>query len=523
MKEGGARGSGISNGAGRNRLKAFRSFWILFYFAVLSAPVHADDASGRGANAALVAEIDARLQEPGLKGGFQGLIIQSLADGSVWYERNPDRLFLPASNQKLLVSAAALDLLGPDWRYTTTLLHTGRGDCRGTLRGDLYLKGSGDPLLEEKDLDALVEAVKKTGIRRVAGRVFGDDGHFDKQRYGDGWAWDDMPFYYSAPVSALNLNENVVVLRISPGAKAGDPARVTLSPPVKHIRVLVRATTAAANEKTTLRIRREIGREVITIEGTLAWNAPESDRRPVPVTVENPTLYAAAVLTERLRRAGIRVDREAEEGSAPQKEGTEIASHRSPPLSEILQRLNKPSDNLIAECLLKTLGAEKEEQGRGTFAAGRAVVTRWLRSIGVEEADIDMTDGSGLSRQNYVTPRALALLLRRMYSHPYAKVFLDSLPVAGVDGTLRNRMRSTPAEKNCRAKTGTLSRVSSLSGYVTTADGEALLFVILMNNHKAPRAVSVEVQNEIVARLAGWTKQSKGRARHVPTICGECK
>jgi D-alanyl-D-alanine carboxypeptidase/D-alanyl-D-alanine-endopeptidase (penicillin-binding protein 4) len=489
-------------------LRAILHFSVsLWFFFLLPLHARAVDEHGTGPDAALVSRIDAILQEEtGLKGGFQGIVIQSLREGSVWYERNPEILFLPASNQKLLTSAAILNALGPDWRYATLLLRAGTVDAKGTLRGSLYLKGSGDPLLEDEALDEFVQAVKRAGIRRLAGRVLGDDSRFDRRRYGDGWAWDDMPWYYSAQISALNLNENLVRVKTEPGAKPGDPVRVTVTPDEGYVKVVLRAKTGPKGSKSALFIGRELGRNRITVDGALAQDAKPEEHRPAPITVESPARYAAVVLTSKLRRAGVRVDGEGREGVAPQTGAVEIGRHLSPPLKEILKRLNKPSDNLVAECMLKTLGAEKGTTGAGTTAAGREAALAWFKSIGMDPNGVDMADGSGLSRQNYVSPRNLAKLLQTMYTHPSAQVFLDSLPVAGVDGTLRNRMKGTPAEKNCRAKSGYVSGVSSLSGYVTTKDGEPLLFVILMNNHRARNAVAMAVQNKIVELLASWEK-----------------
>lgn len=460
------------------------------------------DARGRGSNPELVSQIDTLLSEPGLKGGFQGVIIQSLKDGSTWYERNAELMFIPASNEKLLTSSCVLNALGPDWRYVTRLLRAGEIDSAGTLHGDLYIKGSGDPLLDVTDLDQLVDAVKTAGVKLIDGHVIGDESRFDTVRYGDGWAWDDIPFYYSAQVSGLNLNENMVQVRTAPGKRPGDRIHVQISPTKKYVKIKNTATTAPKGGKTALGVTREIGVNRIAVSGALAIDAKPDDHKPVDVTIEDPALYTATVFAEKLNVAGIRCDGPKVGTSAA--ESVDIGRHKSPPMSEILKRLNKPSDNLVAECLLKTLGAENGKAG--TWAEGRRVAGEWFTSIGMDPNGIDMTDGSGLSRQTFVSPRNLANLLKTMYHHPDSKVFIDSLPIAGVDGTLRNRMKGTPAEGNCRAKSGYVSSCSSLSGFVTTADGEPLMFVMLMNNHKARNAVPMGVQNNIVTLLASWKR-----------------
>ncbi|HXG23976.1 MAG TPA: D-alanyl-D-alanine carboxypeptidase/D-alanyl-D-alanine-endopeptidase, partial [Chthonomonadales bacterium] len=444
------------------------------------------------------------LNTPSLLGGIQGVIVQSLADGSIWYERNPHLLLLPASNQKLFTSAAALHLLGPDWRYLTPLLRYGRVDRKGTLHGNLYLKGSGDPSLSDKDLYTFVQAVHRAGIRRIRGRVIGDESRFDRRRYGDGWSWDDMSYYYSPQISALNLNGNLVWAQVNPGKKVGAPLRVIVTPTSNYVQVVNRAVTTAKGTRIRLVIERELGKNRILIEGTLALDAPPDTRMPQGITLENPALYAAHVLTKQLRSAGIRVDGSPTTGTSPRR-AHEIARHYSPPLSTILKRLHKTSDNLIAECLLKTLGAEKGKTQLGTTEHGIRVAKAALNRMGIDPDTLVMADGSGLSRHNLVSAHSVAALLRTMYAHPHAKTFLDSLPLAGVEGTLKRRLKGTPAENNVRAKTGTMRNVSCLSGYVTTRDGEPLLFVILMNNHR-DNAAARDIQDKIVSLLASWQK-----------------
>jgi D-alanyl-D-alanine carboxypeptidase/D-alanyl-D-alanine-endopeptidase (penicillin-binding protein 4) len=470
---------------------------------VLAMPAPAQAPEG------LVPKLEAMLAEPGLKGGIQAVFIKSLTNQKVWMERNAELLLLPASNQKLLTSAAALHLLGPQYKYTTTLHRSGRLEDDGTLRGALTLVGAGDPTLMPDDLAGLVDSVKAYGIKKIVGRIIVDDTRFDKVRYGEGWSWDDMPFYYSAPISALCINRNTVTLTVDPGRKAGDPVRLMVSPGEKAVRILNNAKTNDPKSLTSLKVWRDAGSSDIQLSGVLAIDAKPEDRKPISVTVENPARFVGTVFLEKLRAGGIEVDAVVEEGRLPQSETLQIGRHESAPLSEIVALLNKPSDNLIAECLLKTLGAEKGKEG--SAAEGIRVAVEWFRTIGIDETQISMADGSGLSRQNFVCAKALAVLLETMWRHPTKQVWLDSLPVAGVDGTLKSRMKGTAAEKNCRAKTGYVSNVSSLSGYVSTRDGEQLLFVLLMNNHKSRSAVPVGVQNRIVETLAAWPPQAGAR------------
>ncbi len=471
---------------------------------VLSVSARAFEDRGKGTDSKLVEQIDALLQDPALKGGFQGVIVQSVADGKVWYERNPDLLFMPASNQKILTSTAALNALGPDWKFETVIVRSGTLDDDGTLHGNLCIKGSGDPLLTAADIDAMVEQVRVAGIKKVQGKLIGDDNRFDHRWYGRGWPWDNMPAYYSAPVGGLNLNENVLSLSIDPGKRPGDPVRVAVSPTDRYANISIHARTVEKGGGSALEVTRELGTNEIVVDGTLAADSRSESRKPIAVTVDNPTRHTLTYIVDRLRRAGIEVTGGAEPGYTPHQGTTEVARHTGAPLSEVLQQLNKSSDNLVAECLLKALGAEKSKTGTGSAREGIAAATGWFKTLGVEAAGAEMADGSGLSRYNLVSPHALAVVLKAMTTHANSKAWVDSLPIAGVDGTLKNRMKGTPAEKNCRAKTGTISNASSLSGYVTTKDSQPLLFVILMNNQPAESDAPRAVQDKIVTLLAGW-------------------
>jgi D-alanyl-D-alanine carboxypeptidase/D-alanyl-D-alanine-endopeptidase (penicillin-binding protein 4) len=316
-----------------------------------------------------------------------------------------------------------------------------------------------------------------------------------------------MSYYYAAQVSGLNMNETVVVVSVDPGKKPGDPLRVMVTPTDKYTKVVIKGRTVEKGQPSGLIVSRDLGMNQITVDGVLAVDAKPEDHKPSPITVEDPTHYATSYLLDKLKAADIDVTGGDGVGVTPDTGTTEVARHTSPPMSEILKRLNKPSDNLGAECLLKTLGAEKGKTGVGSTAAGREAAMTWFKSLGIDPEAVHMEDGSGLSRENFVSPRAYSIMLKTMVSHPQSKVFIDSLPIAGVDGTLRNRMKGTPAQNNCKAKSGYVSNVSSLSGYVTTRAGEPLLFVMFMNNHPARNAVPMGVQNKIVELLASWDKK----------------
>jgi D-alanyl-D-alanine carboxypeptidase/D-alanyl-D-alanine-endopeptidase (penicillin-binding protein 4) len=416
-----------------------------------------------------------------------GVCVRSLDRGDELYARNADLALTPASNQKLLVAAAALDRLGPDHRFTTRVLAI--GSRRGSvLQGDLVLQGGGDPTLTTDGLSALAGAVVARGIRRITGRVRGDDSVFDRERLGIGWAWDDLGSEDGPPISGLTLNENGTIVRVQPGARPGLRPLVRLIPAAARLEIRNRARTAPAGERGSLEIGRPLGRDTVIVSGGVPLQSPPRD---VLVTVEEPALYAAAVFTAVLRERGVRV------AGPPVLLGTPgaavlLGEQRSPPLAEIVRRMDKPSDNLYAETLLKAIGVPEGGllAGTGAGGAGEAVLRRFLARIGWPGPLPVVADGSGLSRFNLVSARCLTQLLAAMDHHPAREPFFASLPIAGVDGTLRRRMLGTAAAGTVHAKTGSLTHVTALSGIVTTRDGERLAFSILTNNWPGPLSVA---------------------------------
>lgn len=458
--------------------------------------------AGPSTRESLVRELDAALAAPALRGGVQAVIVECLDTGEVWYERNPHLLLLPASNQKLITTAAALSLLGPEFRFVTTLR------CRkGTLReaaihGDVYLCGGGDPFLDDEGLDDLIRQLVGRGVKEITGSIVGDGSCYTPPAYGYGWSWDDMSYYYSPPVSGLNYRKNVCEITVVPGKQLGSRAEVRLSPRSAPVTISSNVETKPLDAGGSLSAERELGKTTVRVAGSVPPRSAGGRETSLRVTVAEPPLYAARRLRERLKAAGVAVRGAARQGKAP-TDATEVLSTTSgPPLTEVVGLINKPSDNLGAECLLRAIGLART--GVGSVAAGRDQVVAWLKSVGASESGIVLRDGSGLSRMNYVTADTLRCVLRTMIASPAAAAWQDSLPVAGIDGTLRNRMKDTPAQGNCRAKTGYVSNVSSLSGYVTSRSGKRLLFVILMNNHSCRNAEATAVQDRMVVALAGY-------------------
>jgi D-alanyl-D-alanine carboxypeptidase/D-alanyl-D-alanine-endopeptidase (penicillin-binding protein 4) len=452
----------------------------------------------------LAQRIDQLLADPSLNQGVQAVMVKSLQTGKVLYERSADLAMIPASNMKLIVSATALDQLGPDFTFVTKVFACGPVTGQGVIDGDIALVGGGDPVLETRDLMCLAKELRAKGIKKITGDVIVDDSLFDDKRLGTAWSWDDLSYYYSAEISALNLNRNVLRVWVYPGKSVGDPAVVQLDPPIPYIKVETTPITGESGSEKRIWAYRELGTNVIKVTGSIPVDAKVTDAEE-SITVHEPALYAGYVFRSELRKQGIIVLGEVKAAKLP-NQAVPLCQHTSPALASILALLNKPSDNLIAEVLLRTLGAVVK--GRGSVEFGREVEREFLSKIGVDVSGVSIADGSGLSRLNYVTARALVDLLCYMYRHKNADVFIASLPIAGVDGTLRNRMKGSAAEKNVRAKTGYVSRVSTLSGYLTTKSGEPLAFSILMNHHLCPTASVAAIQDKICGLLAELSTES---------------
>lgn len=420
--------------------------------------------------------------------------VRSLDTGESLYRLNADKLVMPASNMKIVTIAAAAEILGWDHRFTTTL-ETAAPVVNGILEGDLFIRGSGDPTINNRDqrsfevLERWAEALKQAGITGIRGRIIGDDQAFDDGWLGDGWSWDYLQFGYAAPIGALQFNENVATLTVTPGFAVGAPAHVTLTAGTGYI-IVNRTTTSAADVPERISYTRRLDAPVLEVTGSVPVAGTEPVRAVVRnVAVINPTLFFAQSVKDGLIARGIDVFGEAADIDDVAAEfigtnGSEmrvLATCESPTLREIGTVLMKVSQNQYAETLLKAAGAKVG--GLGTATAGRRAFIEVLTAWGLEPGSYVLQDGSGLSRYNYVTASGLTTILERMHTDErHREAFLATLPVAGEDGTLASRMARTRAASNARAKTGSIANVRSLSGYVRTSDGELLAFSIIAND-----------------------------------------
>jgi D-alanyl-D-alanine carboxypeptidase/D-alanyl-D-alanine-endopeptidase (penicillin-binding protein 4) len=526
------------------------------------APVFAQQAAQAPAKPQTVAELQARiaalLDQPQFAASRFGVRVIT-GKGSIVFERDAEKTFAPASNMKLYTTAATLDAFGPEHRFKTSVYATKRDIRNGVLRGDLILYGRGDPNLsarfENPDnpgvngkidefvrtdkitaIEMLADQLKARGIRTVSGDLIGDDSYFATDGRGAAWEWDDLMFYYGAPVSALTANDNALTFVVTPAARAGLPPVITTRPQTAYVKIINHATTSASGQ-TRIGANRALETNSFEFFGSIPVKAKEFE---VDLSIHDPASFAATLLREALQRRGITVTGRVRHVDAvarlndpfDETKLTELASLQSQPLSVLLKVINRPSQNLHAEIMLRQLGVRLSEQkaasantslqpggsqtgstpvelddyGRpkSSESLGLEALKAFLQRAGIDTRPLSLRDGSGLARQDLVSPRSTSRLLEFMTTHPHFAIYRDSLPIAGVDGTLERRMRGTPAERNVRAKTGTLSYVNALSGYATTRRGQILIFSLMANNYTGPGRDVTAVFDQICALLTDF-------------------
>ena len=438
------------------------------------------------------------VSDPVLTRAHVGLAVQVAETGEVLFENEAEKRFVPASNTKIVTAAVALDALGPDHRWTTRLVADGPVSD-GVLAGDLWIVGGGDPLLSRSDLAGWIPLIREAGIRRIEGDLVGDDRVFEEGQWGEGWMWDDLFGGWAAGVSGLQLHPNTVRAWLIPGAELGDAARIQLRGVSPALPIDNRVRTGAPGSEVRLRFLPPPEGGDVRLEG---WVPVGPDSVPLYLSTPHPTLYLLDYLRDRLQSEGIVVSgamRRAAAGERPASPGWSVEL-RSEPLSEVIADMLKPSDNQVAETVLRTVGREAGDGG--SAESGIEVVEETLAAWGIEPGAVSLADGSGLSRYNEVTPNAMVRLLRAMWRHPDFPIFESAMPVAGVDGTLRRRLLGTPGESNVRAKTGSLSSVRALSGYLRDGAGETLIFSLILNGYDAPGDVAVALEDLLIEQLA---------------------
>jgi D-alanyl-D-alanine carboxypeptidase/D-alanyl-D-alanine-endopeptidase (penicillin-binding protein 4) len=435
-------------------------------------------------------QIDALIaQAPTLRGAHIGLLAVDTARGTTLYSRNAGDSFQPGSNFKLLVGSASIEKLGTSFAFVTQALTSGTV-VNGTLTGDLYLRGGGDAHLTAKDLDAAAAAVVAAGITKVTGSVIGDATRYDTRRIPRGWNWDDFPFYYAPPISALDLEENVIHAYMKPGLAVGDPVTLRVYPATTAFNIDNQLTTGPAGSADTSDNTRPWDEpRTIRLTGTLPLGSKETG--DIEAAVPDPAEYAVDVFTKALTAHGVTVIGAEQTGGAAPSTAQVVWTHTSETMPQLMADFWWPSDNLMGELFLKELSVASDSTP-GSDAGGAAFERKWLASIGVDPTQISIADGSGLSNYDRITPDAWVKILQHDWNGPNRQLILGALPVAGVVGTLRRSFLGTPAEKNVWAKTGSIDDVRAISGYIRTARHGAVTFSLLLDdwNEGAPGAAA---------------------------------
>lgn len=470
------------------------------------------------AAADLTAQLNALIDRAAFAQAQWGVKICSLDSGATIFARNADKLLKPASNAKIYTAALALDRLGPEFRIRTSCYAGAAPDSNGVIHGDLIVYGRGDPSFSarfndgdyNKALQPLLDAIAKAGVTHIEGDLVGDDSYFSGPPYGADWTWDDLENYYGAPASALTLQDNVIDLEFKPGNRAGAPCQIVTLPETSYVIFsnLTQTGIASAPDEGRFRLYIPLGGNVAYVWGQLAANAATHTES---IPVNNPALWFVTMLKAGLAQRGIVVSGTPRSVNWIDRQSSpldlshlaQVASVESRPLSEIVKWTLKPSENLYAQLLLLQVGAQTRLKApHDTEEEGLIELRRFLAEAGINENSVLLEEGSGLSRGALVTPSASAQLLTFMARHRAKDAFLDALPIAGVDGTLRNRFKGTAAAGNVRAKTGSLQYVDTLSGYLTNKAGKKLVFSIMLNNyHAEPGAPSGRAAIDSLVRL----------------------
>lgn len=459
--------------------------------------------------------IDQKFQDTLFTHAHWGVLIESLDKGEVWYEKNADKMFMPASNEKIPTTATALLTLGPDFTFQTKLYFSGK-IVDSVLNGDLIITSNGDPTFYTRFFDdprdpffMWADTLLKMGIKQLNGNIIGDDNAFEDYGYGMGWSFGGLGYWWSAESGALQFNENYVDLYIVQPTDTADSVQIIPNVESEYF-TIINHTTAVDTGRTRIEISRPYGTNEITVSGNVLVGKDTLERTP---SLWNPTLFYTTVLKETFIKKGISVSGNAVDcdnisyWQLNDADSLLILTHYSPPLSEILKVLMKRSQNMYAETMVKTMAWQ--ETGLGSFKEGKKIVERILSDFGIKPKTYSYQDGSGLSRYDFISPRQIVTILKAMRESEYWETWKEILPIAGIDGTLKNRMKGTKAEGNVRAKTGTISNVRGLSGYVTTADGEELVFSFLINGHLRSSRDTELITDSVLELISEYPNKSE--------------
>lgn len=492
-------------------------------------------------------QVDQIMDRPAARRAFWGVQLVDLDSGEVVYQHNEEKLFVPASNAKLYSTALALTRLGPDRRFATKLVAEGQLGAGGEIQGDLLLIGGADPNFSSRivpynpkaeygadplePIRRLAKQAYEGGLRKVAGNIVGDDSRFVWTPYPEGWSLEDSTWSYGAPVSALSFNDNRIEVLVRPGSGDGQPATLRLKPAVDYyaVRNLTRTATTRTAAR-ALNIELHPDQKAMRLWGDISVRSPG---RELSIAVDDPALFAAMALKQELEKLGVeiagapaakhydRTDVPDLKGGPPaslQEYPLELGSIESAPLREIIKITNKTSQNLHAEMLLREVGYSL--RGVGSHEAGIEEMRTFLQEAGLSPWEFFLSDASGLSRKDLVSPAATVKLLRHMWQSPLREAYVESLATAGEDGTLDWRFSRSTAKNRVRAKTGTLSHIAALSGYATTLDGRHLAFSVFVNNFGVSTSYIRNLVDEIVIAAVESTPAKVTKSEPAAAVAG---
>lgn len=436
-----------------------------------------------------------------------GIKIYSLDRGETLYEIRSDKLFIPASNAKVITTAVALKYLGSNYRFSTQIYTDGIIENQ-VLKGNLYIKGSGDPKLVTEQLWLLVNELRNLPLKKIKGNIIADDSFFDRKKRVKTWIKNPGAQAYEAPLGALSFNFNTVKVYVSPGQKIGARPEIVIEPKNDYIKLENNARTLKPGRRNRLIVNRvdKEAHDLITVSGGINLGQP---RAQYFLNITNPTQYALNVFKSYIELSGIKFNGELQEGILPEN-AVELYTHEGEPLALALRGLNKFSNNFVAEQILKTIGAEHFDPP-GSTKKGLRVFEEYMKQLGYEPDQYGIFDGSGLSRQNRLSPSILVDILRDVKNDlSIYPEFVTALGVMGVDGNVKNRMRKVESSSKARVKTGTLNFVSALSGFFESKEGELFAFSILMNDLKCSNGRAKKIQDQIIKKGLNFRRVPTG-------------
>lgn len=461
-------------------------------------------------------DLDGLFDGPELANTHIGVSAQFIETGEYLYRRNDEKNFTPASNLKLITTAAALEYLGKDFRYKTRFYLDGTANRGGEFIGNIIIRGGGDPTLSQffyRDatfiFDAVFNKLDSLGITSIRGNIIADDTYFTDEPYPKGWSIEDIPFAFSPEVSGLNYYDNTVEFQCEPGIAPGEKPHIAIVPENEYVTYINDLITTDSNIASTAEGLRGAESNSFLISGGIPLRK-EKTNVIIQSSIHKPSLYFASILRSELERRGIRI-----RGSLLQSRDIYyfphypslvlLAEHYSPVLSDIVLITNRFSHNLCAEVLLKTIA--KEKTGIGSFDNGIDMVKKFLTKYGVQTDKMIIADGSGLSRLNLCSPLSFVKILSAMYNSSFRDDFIASLAIPGERGTLNKRLTNSRAETNIFAKTGSMTSVSTISGYALTRDREPVSFSIMLNGFTLPFSVVHSLEDLVCMRLASFSRK----------------